>query len=177
MRFDDGLRPADLIGSAKDDRPLLREIEEGDSDPWPTKMPESITDDADSGSSAQFAHFPVEIMPGSLCERLDVAIDQQGETLRFQGNGHSTYWDVRLPGDNSHYQGMIIPLHRAWGIGQLVVVQLGTDLFGVSPLDEEGEPVASVLWHVDLLASPLASGADIDVRFLPGIWPRGAKEL
>jgi outer membrane protein assembly factor BamB len=177
VRFDDGLGPADLIASAKDDRPLLREIEEGGSDPWPTKMPEAATDETDAGSTTQFAHLPVEIMPGSLCERLDVAIDQQGETLRFQGNGHSTYWDVRLPGDNSHFQGMIIPLHRAWGIGQLVVVQLGTDLFGVSPLDEEGEPVASVLWHVDLLNSPLASGADIDVRFLPGALAPGGERI
>ena len=124
----------------------------------------------------------LRIFPSRSCRAVSAnastsPLDQQGETLRFQGNGHSTYWDVRLPGDNSHYQGMIIPLHRALGIGQLVVVQLGTDLFGVSPLDEEGEPVASVLWHVDLLASPLASASDMDVRFIPGCLALGGERL
>ena len=172
VRFDDGLRPADLIAAAKDDRPLSREIEEAGSDPWPAILPDAIPD-SDAGSSAQFFNLPVEIVAGSLCERLDVALDYQGETLRFQGNGLSTYWDVRLPVENSRFRG-VIPLHRAWGLGPLVIVQVGTDLFGVAPLDGGGEPVATVLWHVDLLVSASAAGGDLDVRFMPGALRRPA---
>ena len=166
VRFDDGLRPADLVAAAKIDRPMAREIEDAGSDPWPAGLPDAIPD-SDAASSAQFFQLPVEIVLGSVCERLDVALDHQGETLRFQGNGNSTYWDVRLPVENSRFRG-IIPLHRAWGIGPIVVVQVGTDLFSVAPLNEGGEPVATVLWHLDLLVSPSASGNDLDVRFLPG---------
>jgi outer membrane protein assembly factor BamB len=166
IRFDDGLRPADLVAATKDDRLLFREIEDAGSDPWPETVPDAIPD-TDSGSSAQFFHLPLEIVPGSLCERLDVALDRQGETLRFQGDGHSTYWDVRLPVESSRFRG-VVPLHRAWGLGQLVIVQVGMDLFAVAPLDEGGEPDPRVLWHVDLLGASSSPGSDLDVRFVPG---------
>jgi outer membrane protein assembly factor BamB/tetratricopeptide (TPR) repeat protein len=166
IQFDDGLRPADLVAAVKNDRPLFREIEDGGSDPWPETLPDAIPD-TDSGSSAQFFHLPLEIVPGSLCERLDVALDHQGETLRFQGDAHSTYWDVHLPVEGSRFRG-VVPLHRAWGLGQLVIVQVGMDLFAVAPLDEGGEPDPRVLWHVDLLGSPSSPGGDLDVRFVPG---------
>lgn len=165
MRFDDGLRPTDLVAAAKDDRPFLREIEDAERDPWPATPPDAMPD-SDSGSSAQFFHLPVETVPGSLCERLDVALDHQGDTLRFQGNGQPTYWDLRLPAENFRFRG--IPFHRAWGVGPFVVVQAGTDLFGVTPLDEGGEPVPALLWHVDLFGPALASGRDFDIRFIPG---------
>ena len=170
VRFDDGLGPADLIAMMKDDRPLSREIEEVGSDPWPAALPEAITD-PDSGSSVQFFHLPVEIVPGSVCERLDVALDHQAETLRFQGNGHSTYWDVALPSDNPRFRGGF-PLHRAWGVGPLIIAQVGTDLFGIVPLDAAGEPAPALLWHRDLLATSSDGGSDLEVRFVPGAGAR-----
>jgi outer membrane protein assembly factor BamB len=171
FRFDDGLRPAELIAAAKEDRTLSREIEEAAADPWSTIAPEALPD-TESSSNAQFFQLPIEILPGSLCERLDVALDHEAETLRFQGNGQTTYWDLKLPTENSRLRNYL-PLHRAWGIGPLAIVQVGTDLFGVAPLDEGGEPVPTLLWHVDLLvvpssSSPSGTGNDLDVRVLPG---------
>ena len=171
LKFDDGLRPAQILTSAKADRPLQKEIEEAGADPWSTAAPEALPD-SESGSNAQFLQLPIEIVPGSICERLDVAVDHDAETLRFQGNGQSTYWDLKLPTDGARLRGYM-PLHRAWGIGPLAVVQVGTDLFGVAPLDEGGEPVPTLLWHVDMLvspssASPNPSGSDLDVRVIPG---------
>lgn len=172
FRFEDGLRPAELVAAAKDDRPLMREFQEAGADPWPTAAPDTLPD-SESSSNAQFFPLPIEIQPGSLCERLDVALDHEAETLRFQGNGQSTYWDLKLPTENArlrHYT----PLHRAWGVGPLVIVQVGTDLFGVAPFDEGGEPVPTLLWHVDLLVSPSSSpngsNSDLDVRVIPGVF-------
>jgi outer membrane protein assembly factor BamB len=101
-----------------------------------------------------------------------VALDHDAETLRFQGNGQSTYWDLKLPAENARLRNYL-PLHRAWGVGPLAIVQVGTDLFGVTPLDEAGEPVPTLLWHVDLSVSPSSSspsgsGSDLEVRVLPG---------
>ena len=98
--------------------------------------------------------MPIEILPGSLCERLDVALDHEAETLRFQGNGQTTYWDLKLPTENARLRNYL-PLHRAWGIGPLAIVQVGTDLYGVAPLDEGGEPVPTLLWHADLVGFAL----------------------
>jgi PQQ-like domain len=170
-RFDDGLRSGALIAAAKEDRTLSRELEEAGADPWSTTAPEALPD-AESSSNAQFFQLPIEILPGSLCERLDVALDHEAETLRFQGNGQTTYWDLKLPTENARLRNYL-PLHRAWGIGPLAIVQVGTDLYGVAPLDEGGEPVPTLLWHVDLLVSPSSSspsgaGNDVDVRALPG---------
>ncbi len=170
-RFDDGLRPAELIAAANEDRTLSREIEAAGADPWSTTAPEALPD-TESSSNAQFFQLPIEILPGSLCDRLDVALDHEAETLRFQGSGQTTYWDLKLPTENARLRNYL-PLHRAWGIGPLAIVQVGTDLFGVAPLDEGGEPVPTLLWHVDLLVSPSSSspsgsGNDVDVRVLPG---------
>jgi outer membrane protein assembly factor BamB len=171
LKFEDGLRPAELVAAAKEDRPLQREIEEGGADPWSTAAPDALPD-TESSSNAQFFQLPIEVLPGCLCERLDVALDHEADTLRFQGSGQSTYWDLKLPAENARLRNYM-PLHRAWGIGPLAIVQVGTDLFGVAPLDEGGEPVPTLLWHVDLLVSPSSSspsgsGSDVDVRVLPG---------
>jgi len=173
-KFDDGLRPADLVNAAKADRPLSREIEDAVIDPWPAALPDAIPE-SDSGSSTQFCHLPMEIMPGSLCERLDVALDVQGETLRFQGNGQPTYWDLRLPAESSQFR-RYLPLHHAWSLGPFVIVQVGVELFGVAPMDEGGEPVPTLLWHADLLGLPSA-GSDLDVRFIPGALAPGGERI
>ncbi len=58
-----------------------------------------------------------------------------------------------------------------------MIVQVGTDLFGVAPLDESGEPTAKILWHVDLLASSSAAGGDLDIRFIPAALVPGGERI
>ena len=158
VRFDDGLRPADLIAMMKDDRPLSREIEEVGSDPWPAACPRRSP--TRIRASVQFFHLPVEIVPGSLCERLDVALDHQGETLRFQGIGHSTYWDVGLPSDNPRFRGGF-PLHRAWGVGPLVIAQVEPTCSGSRRLTRRAAGPRPFV-------APRSVGHVFGLRFRPG---------
>ena len=104
----------------------------------------------------------MEIVAGSLCHSLDMAIDQEGKTLRFQGAGQSTYWDSGLPSEGSRFRGYLC---HAWSIGPIVVVQVRTELFAVTPIDEAGEPNPKVLWHIDLLGPNPSPGSDLNLRF------------
>jgi hypothetical protein len=41
-------------------------------------------------------------------------------------------------------------MYRGWGIGHFLVLQLGAELFGISPFDSSGEPRVQRLWSVDM---------------------------
>lgn len=161
IEFADHRRAADLVTSAKTDPRLAKEIDELSIDPWPSGKPDAIND-SQGGSSAGFSPIALEIVAGSLCHSLDMAIDQEGKTLRFQGAGQSTYWDLPLPSEGSRFRGYLC---HAWSIGPIVVVQVRTELFAVTPLDEAGEPNPKVLWHIDLLGPNPSPGTDLNLRF------------
>jgi outer membrane protein assembly factor BamB/tetratricopeptide (TPR) repeat protein len=159
VRFADGLACGELIGRACKDRRLSAEIEMTLPDPWPAEQPH-VHIDSISGVGPNFFPLPMERTAGSVFERMDVALDREGKTLRFQGEPRATPWDLTLPVDTQSFRGFQT-LHRGWGIGQLLIVQDGGDLYGVTPLDDGGEANPRFLWHIDLLPAEEVASNDI----------------
>ncbi|HEV3303759.1 MAG TPA: PQQ-binding-like beta-propeller repeat protein, partial [Planctomycetaceae bacterium] len=159
VRFADGLGCGELIGRARRDRRLSAEIEMSVPDPWPAEQPQVHIDNV-SGVGPNFYPLPMERTAGSVFERMDVALDREGKTLRFQGEPRATPWDLTLPVDTPSFRNFQT-LHRGWGIGQLLIMQDGGDLYGVTPLDDGGEANPRFLWHIDLLPAEEAAATDI----------------
>jgi outer membrane protein assembly factor BamB/tetratricopeptide (TPR) repeat protein len=167
VRFADGAGPLELIRRARQDRRLTAQIEMSQPDGWAAARPQ-VRSDATAGSSANFYPLPMERSEGSLFERIDVAIDRDGKTLRFQGEPRTTHWEVTLPAEAQSFRGYQM-LHRGWGIGNLLIVQEGGDLYGVKPLDDGGEANPKVLWHVDLLPVEEVASTEITLPVGRGI--------
>ncbi len=161
VRFADGVGPGDLVRRAQKDRRLTAEIEMTSTDAWPAERPQVHTDNI-AGTGANFAPLPIDSKAGSVFERMDVALDREGKTLRFQGEPRATPWDLALPIEGPSFRGFQM-LHRGWGIGQLLIVQDGGDLYGVTPLDDGGEANPKFLWHIDLLPAEEAASTDISM--------------
>jgi outer membrane protein assembly factor BamB len=161
VRFADGVAPGDLLIRARKDRRLAAEIELSSPDPWPTERPQ-VHNENNAGVGPNFFPLPMDCAAGSVFERMDVAIDREGKTLRFQGEPRATAWDLTLPVETQSFHGFP-SLHRGWGMGQLLIVQDGGDLYGVTPLDDGGEANPRFLWHVDLLPAEEIASADISL--------------
>jgi outer membrane protein assembly factor BamB len=159
VRFADGLGPADLVRRTQRDRRLTAEIAMSLPDPWPAERPQ-VRVDNNAGIGPNFYPLPMECTAGSVFERMDVALDREGKTLRFQGEPRATSWDLTLPIEAPSFRGFQTP-HRGWGIGQLLIVQDGGDLYGVTPLDDGGEANPRFLWHIDLFPAEEAAATDI----------------
>jgi len=101
-----------------------------------------------------FTMVPMHAEPGSLAERLDVWVDRNGSEVLFRGESFfQTGQDedherkFTLSPSNSPMRGVDgIQLRQAWGIGRVVILLVGTELFAISPLDDQGEPNSRFLW-------------------------------
>ena len=164
VKFADGTSAGDLVRRAQKDRRFKAEIEMTLPDGWPADGPHVHVDN-NAGVGANFLPLPMESTAGSIFERIDVALDREGKTLRFQGEPRVTPWDLPLPVDSPSFRGFQV-LHRGWGIGQLLIVQDGGDLYGVTALDEGGEANPKFLWHVDLLPAEELASTDISVPMM-----------
>lgn len=115
-------------------------------------------------SFEKYSLIPVHAEPGSLAERIDVWIDFmgseilfRGETLFQSGQDEKHAQKLKLPPAASPYRGPVgYMLREAWGIGRIVVLLVGSELFAISPLDENGEPDSRFLWAspIELQGSP-----------------------
>ncbi len=138
---------------------------------WPNVEPK--VESRDDRTFSVYQLIPVHAEPGSLAERLDISVDRSnGNEVLFRGDaffqvGQDEEHERKflLPRTASPYRGSTgHPLRRAWGIGRIVVLMVGSELFGIAPLDEHGEPNSQFLWPnpIDLQSS--AS----DVRVVTG---------
>lgn len=116
---------------------------------WPTRSPEiEIETTRERNEGVYHYAVAVDVESSPFFDRLDISMDRQGRRVRFGGGGHSGTWEVLLPTSNSpfrHYQ----PAVAAWGRGRALILRVGTELFGLTPVDERGEPAARVLWHLN----------------------------
>ncbi|HWL07182.1 MAG TPA: PQQ-binding-like beta-propeller repeat protein [Planctomicrobium sp.] len=79
-------------------------------------------------------------------ERLAVELDYPArQAVRFSGSRWPRAWYCQLPVDirKAHLEEH---LDRCVGIEQMLIVQSGTSLFGVSPFDLSGKPRARLIW-------------------------------
>jgi len=142
---------------------------------WSSTTP-SVTEHELARNEIAFLSVPVEAAQGSLLNRLDVGFHwYSGNIVRFVGDGRPGDWTINLPTTRSNFRRMP-PLVRGWGIGHLLILRAGTELFAIAPLDESGEPKARLVWHADTRPDAQLEGqrlkparlglSDIDVQFL-----------
>ena len=121
-------------------------------DPWPNVLP-VMEGGLKTPNDDEVHCLPVgiEAAPGSLLDRLDVSIDRQAQIVRFAGDGHAGKWKVTLGGPRPALRSSFATQdqYEGWGVGRLLVLRVGTELFGIAPLDEKGEPHASIVWQID----------------------------
>ncbi len=120
-------------------------------DPWPNVLPNVDAGPKPPREDQYYLPVGVDAAPGSLLDRLDVSIDRQAQTVRFTGDGHAGKWTVTLSGPRPALRSSFATQDQfeAWGIGRLLVLRVGTELFGIAPLDDKGEPHASIIWQID----------------------------
>lgn len=115
--------------------------------------PVTISEHAEQNLDTTFIPVPVECSPGSLFDRLNVAINPRASRndtiLRFYGDGFSGSWQTVLSTSDSPLKS-VGRLYRGWGIAHVLVLQLGAELFGISPFDGSGEPRVQRLWSLDM---------------------------
>ncbi len=142
------IQPAnDFVQNERQARLLAPQV-----DPWPNVLPvvegglKTPTDD-----DVHCLPVGVEAAPGSLLDRLDVSIDRQAQIVRFAGDGHSGKWKVTLGGPRPALRSSFAmqDQYEGWGVGRLLILRVGTELFGIAPLDDKGEPHASIIWQID----------------------------
>lgn len=142
---------------------------------WSGTTP-SVTEHELARNEIAFLTVPMDAAPGSLLSRVDVGFHwYSGNIVRFVGDGRPGDWTLNLPTTRSNFRRMP-PLVRGWGVGHLLILRAGTELFAIAPLDESGEPKARLVWHVDTRPDAQLEGqrlkparlgfSDIDVQFL-----------
>ena len=133
------------------DADSIAEIKSAGS-PW-NSGPVTISEHAEQNLDTTFIPVPVECSPGSLFDRLNVAINPRSSRndtiLRFYGDGFSGSWQTVLSTSDSPLKS-VGRLYRGWGIAHVLVLQLGAELFGISPFDGSGEPRVQRLWSLDM---------------------------
>lgn len=160
-----GRTVADKIAQLKPETQVARELRDGRPDVWGAE--EILFDEGDPlESSEEFLPIPVSAQPGQLFDRISVYLGTGGRVLRFQGDEFRAPWQVSLPETRSPFR-VALPLCRGWSSGQLLVIRLGTELFGISVLDERGEPHAKILWNIETLSDFANHWSSTDLRFEP----------
>lgn len=171
VKLIDGNTPRELIATLPQDSTLPAEIETGPQDPWPGGKPQIVVEEADA-SNAEVTILPVAAEPGSLFDRLSVYLVRTRSAggivweLRFQGDRQRGHWGIELPATNRSYR-LLQPLHQGWGLGHVLILKLGAEIFGISPLDHNGEPQASILWHTDSVGETFFGPNPIPLRIFP----------
>lgn len=112
---------------------------------WGTEAPK-VERRKRRSSDLSFLQLPVEAPSGSLWSRLTVEYDWPGgKGLRFSGPEWRRPWYLDLP-SSRRLLGTEVDLIRGWGIGPLLILQAGSELYGITPFDDLGRPSARLVW-------------------------------
>lgn len=161
VKLADGRSSSEWLAEVMPDSLIGRALSEGPRDPWPDRLPKITTQD-EQHDDIYFFPIPFQSRDPNW-RRMTVAVDRQGRKVRFHGAGQRGFWDLPLPKSNSPFRHNFLMYH-GWGLGPLLVLQVGEDLFGIQPLDERGETNAKLLWTIT--AGPYEEVAAH--QFLPG---------
>ncbi len=127
------------------DTAIGRALASGPAETWPLREP-TITEQDEPHDDIYCINIPVESRD-PFWRRLMVSVERNGKKVRFQGAGQRGYWELALPESKSPFR-LAYQLQRGWGIGPLLVLQMGDDLFGIQPLDDRGEANPRILWTI-----------------------------
>lgn len=113
----------------------------------------TVSEHSEPNLDTTFIPVPVQCAGGALFDRLNVAINPRSSrndiVVRFFGDGISGSWKTVIPTASSPLKS-VGRMYRGWGIGHLLILQLGAELFGISPFDGSGEPRVQRLWSLDM---------------------------
>lgn len=141
----DGHRSAEWLAEVLPESSIGRVLANGSPDPWPVRMPK-VTPQEEPHDDVYSYLIQVESRD-SFWQRMSVFVERQGKKVRFSGGGQRALWELPLPASSSSFR-HDWTTHRGWGLGPLLVLQVGENLFGIQPLDERDETNAKLLWTI-----------------------------
>ncbi|MEW4487847.1 PQQ-binding-like beta-propeller repeat protein [Thalassoglobus sp. JC818] len=115
------------------------------SDTWPLRSPRKRIQ-ASGRSLVNFLPITVSDACGRVATDWNVWIDVPGHRgLQFSGSQWSRPWNAYLPPTvrGLRYEPGLV---RAWALGKLLVMQVGSEVMGFSPFDAQGNPNSRQLW-------------------------------
>lgn len=114
-------------------------------DPWPARLPNV---ERESARHHDVYYMPVRVQasPGSPLEGLDVSVERGGRSVRFASAGHAGTWEKTLPNKPKVLRSSFANADQieAHGVGRLLVLRVGSEVFRVLPFNERGEPRAEL---------------------------------
>ncbi|TXT22302.1 MAG: hypothetical protein FD138_3543, partial [Planctomycetota bacterium] len=122
-----------------------RTLADGPRDPWPARLPK-VTSQEETHDDVYCYQIAVESRD-PFWQRMSVFVERFGKKVRFTGAGQRGLWELPLLTANSPFR-HDWRTHRGWGLGPLLVLQVGDSLHGIQPLDERGETNAKLLWTI-----------------------------
>jgi outer membrane protein assembly factor BamB len=145
VKLADGRGSAEWLADVMPDSLIGRALADGPRDPWPVRLPK-VTSQEESHDDVYCYQITVESRD-PFWRRMSAFVERQGRKVRFTGGGQRGLWEVTLPPMKSYLRQDWLT-HRGWGLGPMLVVQVGECLHGIQPLDERGETNAKVLWTI-----------------------------
>jgi outer membrane protein assembly factor BamB len=116
--------------------------------PWPDR-PASVKHRSSGSSDVYFSPVPFETRSDSLLSRMMIEVDAPAHrAVRFNASGWSRPWLARLPPSmrSLRQDGDLV---RGWGFEEVLLLQVGTELFGMTPLNLGGNRANVLLWPPD----------------------------
>ncbi|MCA9087134.1 MAG: PQQ-binding-like beta-propeller repeat protein [Planctomycetaceae bacterium] len=112
---------------------------------WPNRTP-LLTQKDRFSADIRFAPIATAAARGTLPERLNISLDWPGgQGLQLSNSQWGRPWLIRTP-TSGRFLRTHVDLARGWGLGQQLVLQLGSEVFGMSPISVDGERRARILW-------------------------------
>lgn len=145
VKLPDGHGSAEWLADVMPDSLIGRALTDGPRDPWPLRLPK-VSSQEENHDDVYCYQVSVESRD-PFWRRMSVYVDRNGKRVRFTGGGQRGLWELPLPVSNSQFR-HDWRIHRGWGLGPLLVVQVGDGLYGIQPLDERGETNAKILWTI-----------------------------
>ncbi len=145
VKLPGGHTSAEWLADVMPDSLIGRALTDGPRDPWPNRLPK-VTSQDEQHDDVHCHPIPVE-RGDAFWRRMSVSVERQGKKVRFTGGGQRGLWELPLPASNSPFR-HDWSTHRGWGLGPLLVLQVGEVLYGIQPLDERGETNAKLLWTI-----------------------------
>lgn len=144
----DGRAVSTLLADVDADSTVGRMLAQEPRDPWPAVTPKIPPHQDEPHDDIYCYLVPVESRD-PFWRRLSVLVERQGRKVRFHGAGQRGFWELPLPKSNSPFRHNFF-LYRGWGLGPVLVLQVGRELFGIQPLNDRGEPDPQLLWTLTL---------------------------
>jgi len=112
---------------------------------WPANPPR-VTTNTFRIADGQLLSVGVNCQHGSLFDRIQVELDYPaGQAVRLASAEQSRPWYCYLPKTNRllRYEQDLV---RAWGLKEMLVMQFGSEVYGIRPFDDRGRSRASLIW-------------------------------